>query len=130
MAVLRKELLTSLRTRMGNVCPYREFTEREPNTVWAERLWQWLASTGADWCLQLQDDVEVAPELLARTPSHATESTPARKAGIVGLTSVHPLASLEVARRGRAVVPHAKPARWMGVCDAHARRCRRSLRGG
>lgn len=80
------------------IAHYREFTDREPNTVWAEKMWRWLVSTGAEWCLQLQDDVEVAPNfwpalraMLGSLPSEA---------GIVGLTSVHPMASLEIARRG------------------------------
>ena len=48
-------------TDAGPCFAYREFTERAPNAVWAEKLWTWLFETGADWCLQLQDDVIVAP---------------------------------------------------------------------
>jgi hypothetical protein len=76
---------------------YREFSDREPNTVWAEKLWRWLVSTDADWCLQLQDDVTVAPNFWPALRAMLAALPP--EAGIVGLTSVHPMAN-EVARRG------------------------------
>lgn len=97
MTRLRKELLASYGPEWATA-PYREFTDREPNTVWAEKLWRWLVSTGADWCLQLQDDVEVAPNFWPALRAMLGALPP--EAGIVGLTSVHPMASLEIARRG------------------------------
>ena len=76
---------------------YREFTDRAPNTVWSEALWTWLLETGAEWCLQLQDDVMVAPcfwpalrAMIAALPQEAE---------VIGLTSVHP-GSVEIARQG------------------------------
>jgi hypothetical protein len=76
---------------------YREFTDRAPNSVWCGQFWTWLHETGADWCLQLQDDVMVAPcfwpalrAMLAALPPDAD---------VVGLTSVHPAAP-EIARQG------------------------------
>lgn len=79
--------------------PYelRTFTDREPNWSWSLKLWRWAYETGADWCLQLQDDVEVAPcfwpalrAMLGALPSEA---------GIVGLSVTHPMA-IEIARQG------------------------------
>ena len=76
---------------------YREFTDRAPNSVWCVEMWEWLANTGADWCLQLQDDVMVSPSfwpalraMLASLPADAD---------VVGLTSTHPMAP-EIARQG------------------------------
>ena len=76
---------------------YREFTDRAPNNVWAEALWRWLAETGADWCLQLQDDVMVAPcfwpalrAMLAAVPDDVD---------VIGLTSTHPMTH-NIAKRG------------------------------
>ena len=81
----------------AGLCHYREFTDRAPNTVWSEALWTWLLETGAEWCLQLQDDVMVAPcfwpalrAMIAALPQEAE---------VIGLTSVHP-GSVEIARQG------------------------------
>jgi hypothetical protein len=76
---------------------YREFTEKAPNSVWCEQLWTWLYETGAGWCLQLQDDVMVAPcfweALRAMTWALPDD------AEVLGLTSVHPMTP-DVAKRG------------------------------
>lgn len=48
-----------VRTQDGDI--YREFTEREANHVWSEKLWTWLSSTDATHCLTLQDDCIVSP---------------------------------------------------------------------
>lgn len=105
----RAESMARLRASLGassadnSVGPefYREFDERAPNSVWSVELWNWLYETGADWCLQLQDDVMGAPyfwsalrAMLGALPAHAE---------IVGLSNVHPMAP-EWARRGH---------RWM-----------------
>ena len=37
---------------------YREFTERAANSVWSEQLWTWQRETGADWGVEIQDDVK------------------------------------------------------------------------
>ena len=76
---------------------YREFTDRAPNNVWAEALWTWLHETGADWCLQLQDDVMVAPCFWPAIRAMLSALPP--DADIVGLTSTHPMAP-DVAKRG------------------------------
>jgi hypothetical protein len=76
---------------------YREFTDRAPNTVWAESLWTWLLETGAEWCLQLQDDVMVAPCFWPALRA-MIDALP-EEAEVIGLTSVHP-GSVEIARQG------------------------------
>jgi hypothetical protein len=77
---------------------YREFTEKAANTVWAEELWTWLRDTGAEWCLQLQDDVMVAPCFWPALRAMLGALPP--EADVVGLASVHPMAK-EIARRGQ-----------------------------
>jgi len=76
---------------------YREFTDRKPNTEWCSDVWSWLYETGAEWCLQLQDDVMVAPRFWPAL--RAMLSALPADAHVVGLTSVHP-AGVEIARRG------------------------------
>ncbi len=67
---------------------YREFRDREPNRAWSEKLWAWGLDTGAEYMVQLQDDVIVAPEFW--THLHAMVATwPDR---IIGLESVHDMA--------------------------------------
>lgn len=65
---------------------YREFTDREPNRVWSERLWTWLASTDASHVLVLQDDVIVAPNFWPALQA-MIEAFPN---AILGLAAVHP----------------------------------------
>lgn len=104
----RVESMTRLRSQLGyepvdaswplgGPDEYREFTDKEPNWVWSVKLWQWLHDTGAEWCLQLQDDVEVAPCFWPALRA-ALAALPA-DAQVVGLSAVHPL-SLEIARQG------------------------------
>lgn len=66
---------------------HRHFTEREPNWSWSVKLWQWGWDSGADYLLQLQDDVRVdrqfwphLHQMLAQVPDQ-----------IIGLESVHPV---------------------------------------
>lgn len=96
MARLRAQLDGGIPAINGKT-PYREFTERAPNWEWSVKLWEWLHETGADWGMQLQDDVMVAPcfwpalgAMLAGAPEDAS---------IIGLSAVHPLAP-EMMRRG------------------------------
>ena len=97
---LRKSLATT--RGVGDDRPmewdsYREFTEQAPNHVWSMDMWEWLRDTKADWALQLQDDVQVAPffwkslrAMLAAVPSDAM---------VIGLANAHPAAP-ELFRRG------------------------------
>lgn len=62
------------------------FSEKEPNRVWAQKLWRWAASTSATHLVQLQDDVEPSPEFWARL--HAMVS--ANPNVIIGLEAAHP----------------------------------------
>jgi len=76
---------------------YHEFTDRAPNWVWSVELWQWLYDTGAEWCMQLQDDVVAAPCFWPAL--RAMLSSLPEDADIIGLSAVHPMAT-EWARRG------------------------------
>jgi hypothetical protein len=64
---------------------YREFTDREPNWQWADKMWTWAESTGADHFLQLQDDVLVGPQFWP----HLREMIDAVPDQLIGLESVH-----------------------------------------
>jgi hypothetical protein len=75
----------------------RFFTERAANTVWAEKLWTWAAETDADWLVQIQDDVFVAPCFWPALRAMLSALPP--EAEVIGLSSVHPMAP-EIARRG------------------------------
>ena len=81
----------------GHIIAYQEFTEKAPNYVWAEQLWNWLLGTGADWCLQLQDDVTVPTFFFPALEAMLHNLPP--EAAIIGLSATHPLSS-EIARQG------------------------------
>ena len=94
----RAASMARLRAQLGQVDgPYREFTDRAPNHVWSVALWTWLYESGAEWGLQLQDDVMVAPCFWPALRASLSALPPA--AEVVGLTSLHP-SSREIARRG------------------------------
>jgi hypothetical protein len=76
---------------------YREFTERAANSVWSEQLWNWQFETGADWGVEIQDDVQI-PKFFWPALRAMLSAVPA-DAKVIGLTSVHPLGR-EIARRG------------------------------
>lgn len=70
-----------MKTRM-----YSEFSEKEPNWSWSKKLWDWGLETEATHLLQLQDDVQVAPNfwdalnaMIANVPD-----------GVIGLQGAHP----------------------------------------
>lgn len=65
---------------------YREFRERESNSEWSRKLWTWGLETGADYLLQLQDDVIVAP----RFWDHLSAMLAAVPDQIIGLEAAHP----------------------------------------
>jgi hypothetical protein len=76
---------------------YREFTEKESNKIWPRKMWNWMISTGADWCLSVQDDTLHAPyfwKALRAMLTYVPENQ------VLGLSSVHPMAG-EMARQGR-----------------------------
>ena len=94
----RVESMAKLRSALGVIPgPYREFTDKAPNHVWSVQLWTWLYETGAEWCLQLQDDVMVAPCFWPALRAQL-DALP-EDADVIGLTSVHPMTP-EIARRG------------------------------
>lgn len=73
----------------------RAFTERAPNRVWSQKMWEWGAEQDATHFLTLQDDVIVAPEFWARLRA-MVETVPDQ---VIGLEAVHP-AGIELARQG------------------------------
>lgn len=95
----RAQSMARLRSQLDSWGPvaYREFTDRAPNWEWSVRLWEWMHETGADWCLQLQDDVVVAPCFWSAL--HAMIAGAPPDASIIGLSATHPMAP-EIARRG------------------------------
>jgi hypothetical protein len=92
---------------------YREFTDREPNRVWAQKLWRWAACLGpedvlsgtgevvghtvgrATHLVQLQDDVIPAPNFWPALTAMVTANPDA----FIGLEANHPM-SLEQHRLG------------------------------
>ena len=82
-------------TNCENVVDVHVFSDREPNRVWAQKLWRWALSTSATHLLQLQDDVEPSPEFWARL--HAMVS--ANPNMLIGLHAAHP-AGPDLAQRG------------------------------
>jgi hypothetical protein len=92
----RQQSMARVRAQLGAWAgPYRELTERATNKVWPRRMWEWMISTGAEWCLSLQDDVLLAPyfDLALRAMiEHVPEGN------VLGLSAVHPIGA-EVARQ-------------------------------
>jgi hypothetical protein len=84
--------------------PYREFTERAPNHVWSAAMWDWLVTQSpGGYCLQLQDDVELAPNF--RTVLEAMLQAVPNE--VIGLETAHP-GAMTVAREG---------GRWCTTAD-------------
>lgn len=77
---------------------YRELTDKAPNNVWSVAMWEWMLTTGADFCLTLQDDVMVAPCFWPALRAMVA-NLPRGEGQWLGLSGVHPVAK-EVARRG------------------------------
>jgi hypothetical protein len=77
--------------------PYREFTDRAPNDEWSEKVWEWLSTTSAEWCLQLQEDALVAPNFWPAL--HAILEALPEDADVVGLQVPH-RAAPSLAREG------------------------------
>lgn len=89
-------LLVSLsRSTKSSSDEVRFFTDREPNHVWSQKLWQWGHDTGADYLVQLQDDALVAPCFWGALDAMLTV-VPDK---VIGLHAVHP-AAREAERAG------------------------------
>lgn len=80
------------------VIAYDAITERARNEVWSLHMWEWFVESGADWCLQLQDDAIPAPNFWACLRA-MLESFPLPKPDgtsltpdVVCLESAHPAA--------------------------------------
>lgn len=85
----RCQTMARLKEQLGNrPAFYREFTDRAPNWVWSEELWSWGLGTGADYLLQLQDDVIVDPKFWPYLRM-MLDAVPDQ---IIGLETAHPLA--------------------------------------
>lgn len=85
------------------VTHYREFRDREPNGEWSRKLWTWGLETGADFLLQIQDDVIVTP----RFWDHLSAMLAAVPRQIIGLETVH----------DRSKQLHASGVRWCTTAD-------------
>lgn len=70
-------------------------TDKEPNHVWAAKMRAWWLSTGADFCLTLQDDTLVSPSFWAELRAMLTHLP---RGAALGLSSVHPMQT-EIARQ-------------------------------
>lgn len=65
---------------------FRLLTERAPNWKWSLDMWRWFADQDVDWCLQLQDDVIVAPNFWPALQAMLS----ACPGDVVGLEAAHP----------------------------------------
>lgn len=131
----RVESMRKLRTALSSDDPnhagdaYREFTDRESNRVWSQKLFRWALSTGATHLLQLQDDAIVAPRFWPILRA-MIEAQPNR---IIGLEATHPLIPVQH-RAGRRwyrdhwligvgyVFPREALVEYVAWCDAHPAR--------
>lgn len=86
----RDARVAHLRLILGTIMPShrREFTDKEPNAVWSEKMWRWGLETGADFFLTLQDDSDVMPE--GFWPALQAMLTVLPKGAALGLSAVHP----------------------------------------
>lgn len=87
----------------AHVIAYGEFRDRAPNKVWSEQLWQWGYETGADYLLQLQDDVQASPRFWPQLRA-MLEAVPDQ---VIGLEAAHP--------RGRQMAKAG--VRWYTTAD-------------
>lgn len=92
---------------------YLEMTDRAPNAVWSEKMWWWAVDTGADWCLFLQDDVEVAPNFWPALRAMLQALGPASD---IGPRPVDVMC-LEVAQPAAQAL-YDDGARWLTTSDA------------
>lgn len=69
---------------------YAEFSDRESNDVWSGKLFDFLADSGADWALQIQEDAEVPANFWQIVRAIFKALPP--EAEIVGFHVCHPLA--------------------------------------
>lgn len=69
---------------------YREFGDKLPNDVWSEQVFSWLASMDADWCMQIQEDAVVPPNLWKIV--HAIIEAAPEGQDVIGLHVCSPIA--------------------------------------
>jgi hypothetical protein len=94
----RAASLERLRAQLGgDGSDRRVFADKEPHWRWSLRLWRWGLESGADWLVQLQDDVEVPATF--RDAVKAALSVAPEHCEVVALFGIHPLAR-ELARVG------------------------------
>jgi hypothetical protein len=84
-------------TSGGGGITVRTFSERESNRAWARRMWEWFVTEDAEWCLQIQDDVLVAPRFW-RCLSAMLTNFPH---DCIGLEAAHPAGPLLAAQGHR-----------------------------
>ena len=86
--------------------PVKILRARAPHWVWSEQLWTWGVQTGADWVLQLQDDVRVAPNVW-----------PALRAMLEAVPADCEVICLEVAHQAAKALAD-EGVRWITTADA------------
>ncbi len=79
--------LGCLRATVGSPAIERVFAEKEPNWSWSQKIWAWGTETDATHLVQLQDDVDVAPNFWAAL-SAMIAAVPDQ---IIGLQGAHPV---------------------------------------
>jgi hypothetical protein len=95
----------------GATAGYREFGDKLPNDVWSEQVFTWLASTDADWCMQIQEDAVIPPNFWACVRA-IIEAAP-EGTDIIGLHVCHPFAE-HLAKEGSRIFTSAEGL--VGVC--------------
>jgi hypothetical protein len=102
---LEEGMYASVDAARAGLRQLRILRERAPNAVWSEALWRWAAETNAEWVLQLQDDVRVAPNFW-----------PALRAMLAALPPDADVMCLEVVHQAaRALAEDG--ARWLTTAD-------------
>lgn len=92
----RKESLSKLLEHLPDgQCRMLVLSDPLPHWEWSKRLWRWGLESGADYLVQLQDDVIVPENFIAAVKALLTSNPN----DVTALMGIHPLAR-EVARMG------------------------------
>jgi hypothetical protein len=97
-----ERILTEL---AGGMHPTQVFADREPNWAWSGKLWQWGVAADATHLVQLQDDVELAPNFWRKLGA-MVRAVPDQ---VIALHGAHPKFT-QIAREGHR---WAKSRAWV-----------------